>query len=125
MESKVDRISDSTRFCATKRKRSSTIVILVYVDGMLITGNDLAHIEETKQNLHKTFQIKDLGELKYFLVIEFSISNKGILMNRRKYTLESISDMRLSTSKPLWTPKDDDLLEDKEKYQRLIGNYST
>jgi len=92
---------------------------------MLITGNDLAHIEETKQNLHKTFQIKDLGELKYFLVIEFSISNKGILMNRRKYTLESISDMRLSTSKPLWTPKDDDLLEDKEKYQRLIGNYST
>ncbi|XP_070049517.1 uncharacterized mitochondrial protein AtMg00810-like [Nicotiana tomentosiformis] len=79
--------------------------------------------------------MKDLGELKYFLGIEFSRSG----MNQRKYALELITDMRLSASKPAWTPLeynqkltvkemdeltghiDDELLEDKGKYQKLIG----
>ncbi|XP_055809536.1 uncharacterized protein LOC129879842 [Solanum dulcamara] len=70
-----------------KRKHGKIVVILVYVDDMLIVGNDLVLIEQTKKELHAKFKIKDLGTLKYFLGIEFSRSEKGILMNQRKYAL--------------------------------------
>lgn len=76
------------------------MIILVYVDDMLITGNNLKIIEATKKNLHAAFKIKDLGELRYFLGIEFSRWRRGILMNQRKYALELIGDLGLSVSKP-------------------------
>lgn len=50
------------------------------------------------------FKMKDLGELKYFLEIEFSMSKKGIIICQRKYALELVSEMGLSGSKPASTP---------------------
>uniref|UniRef100_A0A3Q7EXN8 Reverse transcriptase Ty1/copia-type domain-containing protein n=1 Tax=Solanum lycopersicum TaxID=4081 RepID=A0A3Q7EXN8_SOLLC len=115
------------------------VVILVYVDDMLVIGSNLGLIEHTKAILHKAFKIKDLGDLKFFLGMEFSRSAKGILMNQMKYALEIISDLGLGNAKPAWTPLeanvrltiqeldhltgevDDELFEDKEQYQRLIG----
>lgn len=70
-----------------KKQHEKIVVILIYVDDMLIAGNDLGLIKQTKQELHIMFKIKDLGTLKYFLGIEFSRSEKGILMNQRKYAL--------------------------------------
>nr|XP_016434382.1 PREDICTED: uncharacterized mitochondrial protein AtMg00810-like [Nicotiana tabacum] len=123
----------------TKNRRSNIVVILIYVDDMLVTGNNLQMIEDIKRQLHQSFKIKDLEELRYFLGIEFSRSHKGILMNQRKYALELISDLGLSAGKPSWTPLDsnqkfttrqldaltglqaDEPLVDREKYQRLIG----
>ncbi|XP_070019361.1 uncharacterized mitochondrial protein AtMg00810-like [Nicotiana sylvestris] len=96
-------------------------------------------IEATKVFLQQAFKIKDLGELKFFLGMEFSRSNKGILINQRKYALEIISDMGLSGAKPAWTPLEtniklivpeldklmctieDQILADVGQYQKLIG----
>lgn len=84
--------------------------------------------------------MKDLGELKYFLGIEFSRSRNCIIMCQRKYALELVSGIRLSGSKPASTPlefnhkltfvdydkfvdgnKYDKTLEDRRKYQGLVG----
>ena len=54
------------------------VAILIYVDDMLVTCSNLGLIEHTKSILHKAFKIKDLGELKFFLGMEFSRSAKGI-----------------------------------------------
>lgn len=43
---------------------------LVYVDDVLITGNNDAEIQTTKKALHDKFTIKDLGLANYFLGIE-------------------------------------------------------
>ena len=48
--------------------------------------------------------MKDLGELKFFLGIKFSRSDKGILMSQRKYALELISESGLGGAKPACTP---------------------
>jgi len=40
------------------------------------------------QALNKTFKIKDLGNLRYFLGLEIGRSTKGIMTNQRKYALE-------------------------------------
>ena len=42
------------------------VVNLIYVDDVLIMGNDTTKIQETKNYLDKKFSIKDLGSLKYF-----------------------------------------------------------
>ncbi|XP_070042913.1 uncharacterized mitochondrial protein AtMg00810-like [Nicotiana tomentosiformis] len=81
-------------------------MVLVYVNNMLIIGDSLSLIEETKSTLQHAFKIKDLGELKYFLGIEFVRSKQGILMHQRKYALELILKLGLGISKPSVTPLD-------------------
>lgn len=43
--------------------------------------------------------MKDLGELRYFLGMEFSRSKQGILIHQRKYSLKPISEFGLSAAK--------------------------
>lgn len=46
------------------------VVVLIYVDDIVITCDDKSGIERTDDLLKTSFDIKDLGELKYFLGIE-------------------------------------------------------
>lgn len=54
-----------------------SVHVLVYVDDIIVTGNDSLGITNLKHLLHTNFQIKDLGHLKYFLGIELARSSKG------------------------------------------------
>jgi len=113
----------------TRRKGKSFTTLLIYVDDILITGNDVNAISTLKQFLHSRFRIKDLGNLKYFLGIEVSRSKKGISISQRKYTLEILKDNGLSGSKPLNFPMEQnvklsdsgELLKDPSQYRRLVG----
>ncbi|RVX23271.1 Retrovirus-related Pol polyprotein from transposon RE1 [Vitis vinifera] len=48
--------------------------LLVYVDDIIVTGNDEREKHEVKQRLATEFEIKELGKLKYFLDIAYSVS---------------------------------------------------
>lgn len=85
-------------FIIHKKTGSSTVIILVCIDDFLITGTDLELIQEAKLMLHYKFKVKDLGELKLFLDIEFSRNKSGIVMHHWKYSLELISNLELSGS---------------------------
>ena len=60
----------------TKSKGTSFTAALIYIDDILLTGNDLKEIQHLKTSLLEKFLIKDVGNLKYFLGIEFSRSRK-------------------------------------------------
>lgn len=79
----------------TKKNEKGIVIILVYVDDLLIIGSDKGLIQEAKGILNHNFKMKDLSELRYFLGIEFARSNKGIMMNQRRYALELISECGL------------------------------
>lgn len=55
----------------TKKEGTNIVVILVYVDDSLITSSTNGVIEEAKKSLHKHFEFKELGDLRYFFGIEF------------------------------------------------------
>ena len=52
--------------------------ILVYVNDMVITGNDYACVISLKFDLDQKFGIKDLGSLKYFLGLEIARNKSGV-----------------------------------------------
>ncbi|KAG7585659.1 Ribonuclease H-like superfamily [Arabidopsis thaliana x Arabidopsis arenosa] len=123
--------ADNTLF--TLPSKEGIVVILVYVDDIIISGNDKVGIQETKTFLKSVFDIKDLGELKYFLGIEVCRSKEGLFLSQRKYTLDLLSQVGKLGAKPAKTPLEDDYkanrkgeldnkpFEDVTQYRRLVG----
>ncbi|WZZ44936.1 hypothetical protein YC2023_041195 [Brassica napus] len=83
---------DHTLFTLTTP--SGMIALLVYVDDIIITGSDKEGIIATKEFIKSMFEIKDLGEMKYFLGIEICRSKEGLFMSQRKYTLDLFPSSR-------------------------------
>ena len=63
-----------------KKIDAGLVVIVIYVDDLIITGDDKAQIENVKKVLGAEFDMKDLGDLKYFLGIEVVQTPQGIWM---------------------------------------------
>lgn len=73
--------------------------MLVYVDDLLITGNNSKMIEDLKSVLKGSFMMKDLGSLRYFLGIEIARNEHGLVLNQCKYAMDLISDIGFTGSK--------------------------
>ncbi|GJW24922.1 ribonuclease H-like domain-containing protein [Tanacetum coccineum] len=78
-----------------KQKGDVFVALLVYVDDIVITGNDETEIRDFLQFLSTKFLIKDLGVLKYFLRIEILKNDHGLCMSQRKYCLELLHEYGL------------------------------
>ena len=75
----------------------------LYVDDMIITGDDLSDIQELKNFLSQQFDIKDLGHLSYFLGLEITYSTDGLYITQVKYAPELLSRVGLTDSKTVNT----------------------
>ena len=63
-----------------RRTDKDTILLLLYVDDMIITCNDLNGIQELKDFLSQQSKMKDFGHLSYFLGLEITHFIDGLLM---------------------------------------------
>jgi hypothetical protein len=61
-----------------KKTNHGIIVIVIYVDDLIISGDSDVDIFDLKKLLKQKFEMKDLGKLRYFLGIEVIQSPKGI-----------------------------------------------
>jgi hypothetical protein len=114
-----------------KKKDGKMTVLIVYVDDMVLTGDDPSEIEDLKKHLATKFEMKDLGELKYFLGIEVARSKQGISLSQRKYTLDLLAEVGMLDCKPVDTPieanhklglaEEDEEMADRGEYQRMVG----
>ncbi|KAM2568499.1 hypothetical protein TB2_008722 [Malus domestica] len=68
--------ADHTLFI--KRKDGKVTLLIIYVDDMIVTGDDTMEIKCLQRHLSSKLEMKDLGELKYFLGIEVARSQEGI-----------------------------------------------
>ena len=72
------------------------IILIVYVDDIVLTGNHEEEIRRINGLLSKEIKIKDLGLLRYFLGMEVARSNKGISVSQRKYVLDLLRETSMS-----------------------------
>ena len=116
-----------------KRRMSKVVVLIVYVDDIVITGDDQEEIVHLKHHLAREFEVKDLGHLRYFLGIEVSRGTKGMFLSQRKYVLDLLQEAGMLGCRPATTPieqnhrlmSDSGKHVDRECYQRLVGKGGT
>ncbi|KAM0978921.1 hypothetical protein TB1_014070 [Malus domestica] len=108
---------------------SGTLVVLIYVDDLIVTGDNASEIVLLKNTFKQKFSIKDLRTLKYFSGIEMATSKKGMFLNQRKYILDLLQEADMLDCKPASTPldckhkttMDGETLIDISYHQRLVG----
>ena len=86
-----------------RRTDKGTILLLLYMDDMIITDDDLSGIQELKDFLSQQFEMKDLGHLSYFLGLEITHSTNGLYITQAKYAFELSSRAGLIDSKTVDT----------------------
>ena len=89
-----------------KHGSKSITALLIYVDDIVLSGNDLIEIQNITQLLDCAFKIKDLGDLKFFLGFEVARASAGINLYQRKYVLDILNDTGMLGSKPVSTSFD-------------------
>jgi len=60
---------------------SSRIIISLYINNMIITGDDIDDILFLKTKLARQFEMKDFGYLQYLLGIEIAYSPRDYLLS--------------------------------------------
>ncbi|XP_041029051.1 uncharacterized mitochondrial protein AtMg00810-like [Juglans microcarpa x Juglans regia] len=105
-------------------------IVPVYVDDILVVGNDVSQVSHFKSVISNHFKTKDLGPLKYFIGLEVVRSPSGIFLNQQKYAPDILDDSGQLGSHPAPFPMeqnlklndtDGDLLPDPTPYRQLVG----
>ena len=106
------------------------MIICIYVDDLIVGGDHVVDIEYAK-SLLKEFDMKDLGELPYFLGLEVIRTNEGIWLSQRQYALDMLSKYGMAECKPISMPLDQNLkvhsncghaLENATMYRKIVGS---
>ena len=90
------------------------VFLMVYVDDLLMTGNNKYYIESIKKYLKKCFEMNELGHLHYYLGIEVTQHLNYIFISRKKKKKKLVGELlhrlRMPECNPLST-----LMEQKLK----------
>lgn len=112
-----------------KGTSDSLVVFLLYVYYIVLAILDPKLVQETQNMVQSQFKLKLLCDLKYFLGLEITHSNKWIHLCQKKYTLQLLMNICFIYAKPLSLPmehgatfNDEEwpLLEDVSQYRRVI-----
>jgi hypothetical protein len=115
--------ADHTLFIKHSSQGKKTTLI-VYVDDIVLEGNDDGEIQNLKHRLANEFEIKDLGRH------EVARSKHGIFISQRKYILDLLKETEMLGCKAIDNPVEVNVklgegsespLVDKGRYQRLVG----
>jgi len=108
---------------------SNICYLLVYVDDILLMGNNAILLQRLIQLLSSEFKLRDLGDVHYFLGIEVQCTGLGLMLCQHKYTLDILTRADMLSCKPVDTPisvskatiMPDPLFSDATRFRQLVG----
>ncbi|KAL8161106.1 hypothetical protein V2J09_012595 [Rumex salicifolius] len=106
---------------------SITTYVLVYVDDITITGSHPSAISAFIADLNRTFALKDLGRLSYFLGIEVTYSSNSIHLCQAQYLRDLLHMLECKPiSSPVgpiqWPDATDTAMSDLTPYSQIVGS---
>ncbi|KAJ4762199.1 Gag/pol [Rhynchospora pubera] len=111
-------------------RNNHRLMVLVYVDDILVTGDDSHQISACIADLKAQFAIKDLGQIHYFLGLEAKFSSQGLHLTQSKYIVVLLSRVNMANCKPVLTPmatgaplskNDGSPFDDPYLYRSVVG----
>ncbi|GKD87224.1 retrotransposon protein, putative, ty1-copia subclass [Tanacetum coccineum] len=98
--------------------RSNVAFLVLYVDDILLMGNNVTMLQEVKSWLCKCFSMKDLGEATYILGIKIirDRSRRLISLSQSAYLEKILKNFRMENSKKGYTP-----MMEKPNYRKSQG----
>lgn len=89
-----------------KVKGADIVYLVVYVDDLLIAGNNTATINCLKEQLSHEFDMTDMGEISCFLGIQIQQNHKNgeILLSQRSAIETLLKEYQMNDCKPLSLP---------------------
>lgn len=121
--------SDTSLFIYTKG--NIIAYFLVYVDDILLTGNDDKFLSNFQEALANKFSFKNLGTPSHFLGIEFLPTEKGLFLTQHHYIRDLLQNTNMHDAKLVCTPMSttcslhappDPPLCDVSTYRKIIGS---
>ena len=76
-----------------------TTIVAIYVDDLIVASNDESRLQQLKENLKKSFDMKVLGKISYCLGIEFNQNKEEVTLSQRKYTQEILKKFNMKNCK--------------------------
>lgn len=116
-----------------KKVGTDILIISLYVDNLIYTGNNETMLREFKKDMMKTYEMSDLGLLHYFLGIEVCQSDTNIFISQKKYAENIWKKFNMQDCKSVTTPlmaneklkKDDGAKKaDEITYRSLVRSLS-
>ena len=120
--------------CLYMASEGEMFFIAVYVDDIVLAGKSNKQIAEVKQTLAKQFQVKDMGELHYFLGVKVVQDKEsgGVCIGQPVYAANILQKFGMEHVKPVNTPVDssmklvkateEDECVDQKLYQSAVGS---
>lgn len=91
-------------FFFTLNEGNNMVILLVYMDDILITGNDKNLVDEIIMKMNENFSLKVLGKLSYFLGIEAKRDKHGLHLSQKKYIHDLLFRTKIQEYKSSPTP---------------------
>lgn len=115
----------------TKNNNGNVMLLLLYVDDVLIAGNDLNDIERVKKKLSSVFDMSDCGELQYYLGMKIEYNKQmgcmylsqeaSIVKILEKFGMTDCNTIDTPMEKGLQLPRTEEE-SSKHPYRELLGS---
>ena len=113
-----------------KEEKGGTLIVVVYVDDLLVTGTSAHSIQVFKREMATKFDMSDLGRLTYYLGIEVCQGKEGITLKQDRYARKILEECGMDACNSTTVPMDfnvklaksiEEKSIDERDYRRSIG----
>jgi hypothetical protein len=106
------------------------IILVVYVDDLFLIGGNESRISWLKQQLHRKFNMTNLGQVKKYLGVEFTQLSNRIFLSQHQYALDMLKEFGMLDCRFEHIPLASGLqlvndmnspITDLDKYCKMVG----
>ncbi|GJS93535.1 retrovirus-related pol polyprotein from transposon TNT 1-94 [Tanacetum coccineum] len=112
-------------------ERGKILIVCIYVDDLIFTGNDKQMYVEFKTSMMNEFDMTDLGKVRYFLGIEVRQSEAGVFICQKRYAQGVLERFNMEKCNSVQNPivpgcqltrDEKGVSVDNTRYKQLIGS---
>lgn len=87
-----------------KNDKGNVLIVNIYVDDLIYTGDNEDMLLEFKQSMKREFEMSDLGRMRFFLGIEVLQTSKGTHISQQKYAEEILRKFEMENCNSVINP---------------------